>query len=226
MFYLYAYLIVMILVSFRLGYYLYSSLDRYDWQYDKTEYLGAFFFFTILWPLFLFKSKSFVAPSDLFSIEYSAANTQRERDQLWNNPPLCGAIIRFGNEIGRSQGTCGSFEFDAADVEIALRNRLQESPHLMNDDGALLKWVLARDETFKGAADVPSILTDFECIADGLICAGKVKRVNCSACEQDFDLNKLVCTEDQGLPGWNVNRVFCPKGHRLLAVETTHLFMK
>ena len=217
----------MILVSFRLGYYLYSSLDSYDWQYDKIEYLGAFFFFTILWPLFLFKSKSFVAPSDLFSIEYSAANTQRERDQLWNNPPPCGSVIRFDNDFGNSEGTCGCFEFDAADVEMTLRNRLQESPHLMNEDeGALLKWILARDETFKGAADVPAVWTGFERVADRLIRSGKVKKTYCSACCQDIDVNQLVYNDDHGKPGWNVNRVFCPAKHCLLAVETTHFFMK
>lgn len=217
----------MILVMFRLGYYLHSKLDSYDWRYDKAEYLGTFFFFSILWPLFLVKSKYFIAPRDLFSIEYSVANSQRERDLLWHNPPPCGAIIRFGNEIGSPEGTYGDFEFDAADVEIALRYQLQASPHLEHEDeGALLKWVAARDEAFKEPADVPAVWAGFKSVADHLIRSGKVKRIYCSACCQDIDVNQLVYSDDHGKPGWNVNRVFCPDKHRLLAVETTHFFMK
>lgn len=75
-----------------------------------------------------------IAPNDLFSVEFSFADTQRERTQLWNHPPPCSAVIRFNEKVRSYEDADGYFEFDAVDVEMALSAILQELPHLMNDD--------------------------------------------------------------------------------------------
>ncbi|WP_339892026.1 hypothetical protein [Neptuniibacter pectenicola] len=223
MVYLYTYLIVVIFVSLRLGFYLCSTLDYYDWRYDKKDYLSAFLLFSILWPLFLLKPKYFVTPSELFTIEYSVANTQRECDLFLKHPPSCGSVIRF---YTNNDGSYGCFEFYAADVEAALYNSSQASTHQMNDEeGALLKWVMTRDESFNEVVDIPEVLTGFEHIADGLIRSGNVKRAYCSMCRRMIDNNELKYKDDHGRAGWNANRIFCPEQHRLLAVETVHFFM-
>lgn len=226
MLYLYAYLSISILVSLRLGYYMLTRLDEYDWRYDGFDHWFMFFFGLLFWPVLLRKPEQLITPDALFRVSFSHANTHRERDRLWNAPPPCASVIRFYEGVGMYEEAEGCFEFDAAEVEAALREALHEAPHLQNDDeGALLRWVARRDETTIEPTDVPTAWGRFQYIADSLIRSGKVKCVYCSACEREIGVDQLAYEDDRYRPGWNYNRIICPDGHPLLVVETIHLHM-
>ena len=72
---------------------------------------------------------------------------EEKRIQLWENPPLCGSVVRYAQKCGHDDAH-GEFLFKTADVEQALRDSLQENPHLTNsDDGAMLHWVQGRNDS-------------------------------------------------------------------------------
>ncbi len=100
------------------------------------------------------------------------ADAQKERNRLWESPPLCGSVVRYAQKCGHDDAH-GEFLFKTADVEQALRDSLQENPHLTNsDDGAMLRWVQRRDDSLTKPSDVPSIWSRFKYVANDLVRAG------------------------------------------------------
>ena len=218
------YVAVALLVALRLFRHMLFKLDRYDWYYNKGDILGSFVFFVVLWPLIVIKPRNLLDPTKLFE-GYGVAARMRERDQLLENPPPCGSVIRYRQSYGLCGETYGEFFFPALQVEQALRQRLTESPHLRsNDEGAILKWVKNRNEEMTEPTDVPSAWSRFGLVANHLVRSGHVK-VNCLKCGEEVPLNKLTKNDDHGHPGWNYDRLACPNGHNLLVVPVAHVFM-
>ena len=147
---------------------------------------------------------------------------EEKRIQLWENPPLCGSVVRYAQKCGHDDAH-GEFLFKTADVEQALRDSLQENPHLTNsDDGAMLRWVQRRDDSLTKPSDVPSIWSRFKYVANDLVRAGKAE-IHCRQCNATIESHQIATNDDSGRPGWNYDRVVCPHGHDLLVVESVHL---
>ena len=92
-------------------------------------------------------------------------DAQEERRRLWENPPPCGAAIRYVPEYGYEE-THGEFLFQATDVEQELQERLQLNPRLANgDDGSILRCVQGCDESITEPTAVPSIWARFQHVA-------------------------------------------------------------
>jgi len=146
-----------LLVALRLGWHMIFKLDRYDWYYNKGDIWISFALSVVLWPLMLIKPRNLIDQRKLFEDRFGIAARMRVRDELWENPPPCGSVIFYRQEHGHYEETYGEFLFSAAEVEQALRGRLKESPNLSKDDeGAILNWLLRRDESLTHSTDVPS----------------------------------------------------------------------
>jgi hypothetical protein len=140
--------------------------------------------------------------------------------------PPCGSMIRYRQGYGGYGETHGEFLFRAVDVEQALCARIQEYPHLANDDeGAILNWVKHRNDEITEPTDVPSAWSRFQYVANGLVRGGNGK-VHCLKCGAEVPLNKLIKNDDHGLPGWNYYRLVCPNAHSLLVVQKAHVQMR
>lgn len=223
MVYLYLYAAITILIALHFAWYLLFKFDRYDWQFKKGNIWIDFVLFTVLWPLLLIRPQNLFDPGNIFKDSFGLAQRRREQDHLLENPPPCGAIIRYRPQRGGYEETYGEFLFSAADVEQSLHDRLNQHPHLSNDDeGAILNWLQHRNETLKNPSDVPSVWDRFQYIASDLISAGRFE-AHCLQCEIDISGDELIAKNDCGLSGWIVDRLTCPSGHVLLAVKTMHL---
>jgi hypothetical protein len=222
---LYIYVAAAVLVALRLFRHMLFKLDRYDWYYSKGDILGSFVFFVVLWPLIVIKPRNLIDPTKLFEGSYGLAARMRERDQLLENPPPCGSVIRYRQSYGGYEETYGEFFFPALQVEQALRGRIRETPHLNNDDeGAILNWVKHRNDEVTEPTDVPSAWSRFQYVANGLVRAGSAK-VRCLKCGIELETGQLMINDDHGKPGWNYYRLTCPHGHNLLVVQKAHFLM-
>ena len=200
------------------------KLDDYDWRYNKSGIWVIFVLSCVAWPLLLIKPANLIDPSNSFcgGIVGLAAR-QRERDQLWNNPPPCGERIRYRQGHGRNEEPHGEFIFDAADVEADLIDRLQKTPNLKEDDeGAILNWLRHRDESISESTEVPTAWRRFQYVANALVRSG-IGTVHCLQCDKEITREQLIFDDDHGKPGWNSNRLACPDGHKLIAVKRVHL---
>ena len=223
---LYVYAVGVVLVALRLGWHMMFRLDRYDWQYSRPHIWTTFTLTVLLWPLMVIKPRNLVQPDKLFEGSFNIASSMRERDQLWNSPPPCGSVIRYRQGQGRSGETHGEFLFHASKVEKTLRNLLNEWPNLANDDeGAILNWLCTRSDTLTQPTDVPSAWGRFLFVANDLIRSDNAK-VRCLKCGADVPNNELVINDDLANPGWNLDRLECPKKHTLLVVEKMHLLVQ
>jgi len=215
---------VALFIALRLGWHMIFELDRYDWQYNRGDIWTSFALSVVLWPLMLIKPLNLIDPRKLFEGSFGIAARMRVRDELWINPPPCGSVICYRQEHGYYGETCGEFLFCAADVEQALRRRLEESPNLLKDDeGAILNWLLCRDEALTHPTGVPSAWSRFQYIANVLVRAGSAK-VRCLKCGTDLSSEQLVANDDYGMLGWNLDRLACPNGHDLLVVQKYHVY--
>jgi len=220
--FLYVYCGIALLAVLRLSWHMIFKLDRFDWLYGKGNIWGVFVFFVVLWPLMVINPRNLINPSKLFEGNFGLAARMRERCQLLENPPLCGSLIRYRQEHGWYKETYGEFLFRASQVEQVLRQRLAESPQLLNDDeGAILNWLCRRDESLVEPTDVPSAWVRFEFVANDLVRAGSAN-VHCIRCGIDIEQHKLVTNDDHGRPGWNFDRLECLNGHNLLVVKRVH----
>lgn len=223
---LYVYAVGVVLVALRLGWHMMFRLDRYDWHYSKTHIWTTFTLSVLLWPLMAIKPRNLIQSDKLFEGSLGVASSMRERDQLWNDPPPCGSVIRYRQGQGRYEETYGEFIFRASEVERSLRNRLRDSPNLANEDeGAILNWLCRRTDTLTQPTDVPSAWWRFQFVANDLIRSGNAK-AHCLKCGADVPKNELVTYDDHARPGWNFERLKCPNGHGLLVVEKMHLLVR
>jgi hypothetical protein len=212
-----------LLVALRLVWHMIFRMDHYNWDYNKGDIWMSFIFSIALWPLMLFKPKNLIDPRKLFEGSFGIAGRMRVRAELLKNPPPCGSVICYRQGCGRYEETYGEFLFPAVEVEQALRKRLIESPKLSRDDeGAILNWLLRRDDTLTYATDMPSEWARFQYVANNMIRAGKAK-VRCLKCESELSSGQLVANDDHGKSGWNFDRLACPNGHNLIVVESAHV---
>lgn len=224
---LYAYALGILLVALRLGWHMWARLDEYDWHYNKADIWGTLALSSIAWPLLFIKPANLADPSNLFRgglVDFAAK--QRERDQLWNNPPPCGPRIRYRQGHGRYEETYGEFILDASDVESKLREHLRNASNLEEDDeGAILYWLQHRDDSISEPTEVPDAWWRFQYVANDLVRSGKGS-VYCHKCEKEINKERLVNDDDCGKPGWNFDRIACPNGHRLLVVERLRILIR
>jgi hypothetical protein len=213
---------VALLVALRFVWHMIFKLDRYDWYYSKRDIWMSFVFSVALWPLMLFKPRNLIDPKNIFEGSFGIAGRMRVRAELLENPPPCGSEVCYRQRHGRYEETYGEFLFPTAEVERALRLRLIESPNLSKDDeGAILNWLLRRDDTLTYPTDVPSEWTRFQYVANDMIRAGKAK-VRCLKCGTELSIGQLVANDDHRKSGWNFDRLACPNGHNLVVAETAH----
>ncbi|MGB5716977.1 MAG: hypothetical protein WBN81_07765 [Gammaproteobacteria bacterium] len=159
------------------------------------------------------------------SVSKMIDEAQEERRRLWEDPPPCGAVIRYVPEYGYEE-THGEFLFQATDVEQELQKRLQLNPRLVNgDEGSILRWAQGCDESITETTAVPSIWARFQYVADTLIRAGK-SEIYCQKCQATIRSDQISTNDDRGQPGWNFDRLVCPQGHTLLVAESVHLMIK
>lgn len=220
------YLTVAVAVATRLGWYMVTRLDHFDWHHSKPEIWGMFVFATLLWPLVLIKPMALIKPADLFSGPYGMAARMREEELLRQYPPPCGQTVRYRQSPGRNVETFGEFTFNSADLEKALVAKLQEHPHLADDhEGAILNWLRQRDDSIKTPTDVPDAWHRFQFIADDELRAGRGKSF-CLKCNDQIPGIGLREEDDHGIPGWNFDRLLCQQGHPLLVVESVHISVR
>jgi hypothetical protein len=221
----YIYLTGVAVVGLRLAWHLWFKLDEYDWHFHKFNVWVAFSLTCVFWPLAIVKPSLILDPSLLFTDQYGVAERARERERLRQDPPPCGSAILYRQEHARFEETFGEFLFSASAVERAILRRFRERPHLAKtDELAMLNWVQHRNDDQHMATLVPKIWWEFHNIANDLVRDGE-GTVRCLTCEESFPNGEIIPRDEQGRPGWNFDRLHCPRGHPLLVVERTHLLM-
>lgn len=220
------YLAGVVLIGVRLGWHLAFRLDKFDWQYSKFQIWVSFVISSLLWPLILRNPKNLIDPTNLFESSFDMAGRMREEAGLRNNPPPCGALILFRQGDGRHEETFGEFTFRSVDIEEALVDKLCKNPHLKNNqEGMILNWLQQRDDSITTPTLVPEKWSRFQFIADNVLRNG-FGEVHCLKCNKQIPKSQLLEKDDQGVPGWNFNRLVCPNDHQLLVVENAHLLME
>lgn len=214
---LYIYAASALLITLRLGWHMLIKLDRYDWHYGKLDIWVSFALSVFLWPVMMLKPRHLIVPSKLLDGFYAAH--MRELDQLRENPPACGPVIRYRQGKGRYE-TYGEFLFSAGEVECALRKRLDEFQNLASDDGeTILNWLCRRNKALTEPTDVPPAWDGFMLlIANELIRAGAAK-THCLECGITVNRDQLIFKAYHVGRTWSSDRLMCPHGHNLLAVE-------
>jgi hypothetical protein len=196
-------------------------LDRYDWRYNYQNILLTYAVFVVLWPLLLIVPRWLRDPSDLFPGSDGA-----DKARLLDHPPPCGALIRYRQLDARFEKAFGKFLFPAEAVEGELMAQLRDNPHLrLDDEGGILNWVRRRNTAIHEPTDVPAPWRRFKFIADNLVRAGKGK-VHCSVCDETYPTGALVTADNEGKWGWVINKLACPRGHKLLVVERAHFHFR
>ncbi len=220
------YLTVAVAVATRLGWYMVTRLDHFDWHHSKPEIWGMFIFATLLWPLVVIKPQNLIDPAELFSGPYHLAARMREEELLRSHPPACGQTVRYRQSPGRGTETFGEFTFSSVDLEKATVATLQENPHLANDhESAILNWLRQRNDSIKTPTAVPEAWWRFQFIADDELRAGRGK-ISCLKCNTQIPDRLLRQQDDCGNVGWNFDRLICPAGHPLLAFGSVHLSVR
>lgn len=220
------YFLVAILVAFRVGWHMLFRMDQYDWNCTgKEDIWMTFVFFTVAWPIFILKPQTFVRLGPQFDI-YGNAASARERDRLRRDLPPCGKTViykqitgAFGSEV------CGEFLFKTKDLLAQLKQRLTESPDLVNwDEGDISKWLDQYDSTIEDPSPVPIIWDRFEYLANEVARSGKCQ-VKCLKCDAFVPVESIIRDDDSGKAGWNLDRLACPEGHNLLVIRAIHVLL-
>ncbi|MCX7246302.1 MAG: hypothetical protein NTX31_01270 [Burkholderiales bacterium] len=220
------YLTVAVAVAIRLGWYMVTRLDHFDWHHSKPEIWGMFIFATLLWPLVATDPMALIKPADLFRGPYGMAERMREEELLRQHPPPCGRTVRYRQSPGRNVKTFGEFTFKSVDLEMALDATLREHPHLADDhEGAILNWLRQRDDSFKTPTDVPDAWHRFQFTADDELRARRGQTF-CLQCNVQISDSGMREEDDRGIPGWNFDRLLCQHGHPLLVVESLHISVR
>lgn len=146
----------------------------------------------------------------------------REASNLWNNPPPCSSVIRY-SQHDYNEKILGTFLFDSDDVEDIILDKTESHSNLARgQEGAMLNWLQQRDDSDIEPTDVPKAWDRFEYIADDLLRHG-YGDIFCIACDRAVSHQDLVKNDDNGLSGWNSNRLVCNAGHLLFEVKTIHI---
>ncbi|MCG7907180.1 MAG: hypothetical protein JAY95_11695 [Candidatus Thiodiazotropha taylori] len=231
---MYAYSAGALVVALRHMWHMVFMLDRYDWQYNKSYIWQSFILSVLLWPIILAKNPgNLIDPSESFKeqvlgVVIDTPGQMRLLDQLRNNPPPCGPVIRYRQRSDRYEGTYGEFLFSAEAVETRLVKRRQVNQEQVDDEEeAVLNWLRQRDNTLTEPTDVPDAWWKFQNVADDLVREGDaLVGCICMKCGKEVSSNELVRKDDGNRPGWNFNRLTCPDNHNLLSVEVIHLLFR
>jgi hypothetical protein len=215
------------LIALRMVWHIRTRMDEYDRMFSNVR--STFWLDVILWPLLLlFSPNSVIHPKFLSDVGESLADTERELDRLAQNPPPCGASIRYVPTHDEA-GECDSeFVFDAAAVEAIMAKRLAELPVGQDDrHAAILNWVRQRDPSLAEPTDIPALWSgQFLKIAVEMMDQGH-GQVRCGQCR------KVIPQEQISIDTWSSNKVRplwvyggwrCPQKHVLLTKDATHFF--
>lgn len=221
---LFVYVGVALFVAIRLGWHMRYELDAYDWRFKKVEHWLDFCFYTLLWPLLALTPRSLIEPHRIFGDdEYGVINRMRERDRFRHDPPPCGELILYRPACGSGKNIGGEFLFQAADIEHILKDKLNADPHFSgSDEGAIFNWIRKRSVEIQEPTEVPQVWDRFEYVAIALVQNGQAE-VTCLACKSTLRKKDLVITDSKVGIGWFYDQLVCPKGHKLLEVETMRI---
>ena len=215
------YFSVSLLVAIRLAWHIFFRFDQYDRKYRNTGFSVAFSF--VFWPLLLLKPKFLLDPSELLD----DGSVQAEEARLRECPPPSGDRVRYRQGQGRYEESYGEFVFDSSDVEEVLQAKLFNDSHLYNDhEGAILNWLERHyDDSISEPTSVPEAWWRFQHLANELI-REQATEAYCLKCKTHYSADQLILKNDRGRPGWNFDRVLCPKDHLLLITETMHIYTR
>jgi hypothetical protein len=214
-----------LLVAIRLGWHMAFRLDKFDWQYSKSEIWGSFILDSLLWPVLFLQPQNLMDPGKLFVYRFSLAARRREEARLWNNPPPCGPVIRYRQGHAGFGETFGELTFKTIDLEETLVARIRQSPHLADgQEGAILNWFRQRDDSILEPSEVPKAWERFENVALTAICDGRAD-VYCLKCNAQIPKDKQIMDWHSVKP-WMFERLVCPLGHPLVVLQSIHLYMR
>lgn len=157
------------------------------------------------------------------SLMAGLARQWRELVRPRRGPPQCGPTIKFHQRAGYAgcEG-CGEFMFQAADIEAALVAKLAARPNLASDhEGAILNWLRARDDSVTTTVEVPQAWWRFRFVANAELRAGR-GQIFCHECQASISHDAMRFNDDIGCPSLNTDRLLCPNGHLVLAVDRVH----
>ena len=222
------YAAALICIALRLGWYMLTKLDQFDWRYNTGDIWFTWIFFSLFWPINLFNLKLLLNPKDLFTNSlFDFAGQDRRQAELWNNPPPCTSRICYRQTYSRYDETFGEFIFSADLMEKKLAGSLsEEQRQLNNDTSAVFLWLQQRDQESQAVSDLPSDWHQFKYMADYLVRSSEYESVRCLACDRELSPDELIVNDDKGRPGWNFFRINCPQGHPLLVVENMHILVR
>ena len=221
--YFYTAIAIAIYIAFSLGWHMLFRLDRYDWAYRMSHIWISSFAIVLLWPILFFRPAFLLQPNRTLKDRVGIATWRRKWGNLYENPPPCGRTIRYRQDDFRCGKNDGVFLFEASDVEELLRKQLEGSEgSSLSDEDAVLRWVAHRDNTIEAPSNVPMLWSGFKRIADKLIRTNH-GQVSCLQCGNEIPVSQIINNDDFGKPGWNMDRLQCPRGHNLLVLEKIHL---
>jgi len=116
----------------------------------------------------------------------------------------------------------GEFILDADDVESRMKGIQQHVTNMEQSiEKTLLYWLSQRDNSLAEQTDMPITASRLENIVNELVQAG-AGTVCCRQSGQEVQHEQLILEDDDRKPGNNYDRLVCPHGHILLAIDTGH----
>ena len=225
---LYVYVAVASLFAIWMGWHMYSTLDRFDWDFRRSDIWLSFGLLTIFWPLvMIFKPSELMKPNFGYRtsmLNFDYAETTRQRVKFMENPPPCGSTVTYRTVGDDSKSASAVFYFSSASVETMAKEINQNHyKGLLGMNGAAL-WTSLRTESVTEPTEVPELLVNFDHIADGLIEAGH-GQVRCLACNKTYTTTELT-RESSFIGGRLLAHYSCPAKHWLLSHEIAHFMFK
>ncbi|MGJ8653051.1 MAG: hypothetical protein ACSHX8_07240 [Opitutaceae bacterium] len=138
--------------------------------------------------------------------------------------PVCPKRISYRQyDNFRGNRTWGTFIIDARHFGESLIRYYPNNDHTHIQDRRFVEWLMDADQHTDETLKLPDSWWSLGSSIDNYVRNNRVDAF-CAQCNQRYPYKQLVSNDDPGnLAGSNFNRLFCPRAHLLLKIQTIHI---
>lgn len=217
--FVYAYLMICLLLLSWLLAFAYVGMDEYDRRYISWgETVGMAILSALFWPVILIRKPGILRkPSEIYERDSHSATMARERDRIHRELERCSNRVRF--DTSKDGKLIGEFEFPSDAIGSYLARRTENDGYgSLPDLPEIQAWVNNADYMNGQPSEVPWVWGSFKLLATELIEKG-VGSCFCGTCRAHYESRVLESGTGNGSPGWIAAIVKCPQGHEVMKFD-------
>ena len=159
-------------------------------------------------------------PFSAKSLEAARVSYQEEKDDSWENPPLCGQYV-YAHGLDDPNYTYSKATFIFKSSELV--EHLSDDP--LSEDGSgseearLVHWLCHRDYQLNYCTMVPKVWQRMSYVITKAIEQG-VGECYCPECSTSYDVKELYDPNEPGPRGVTYNTFHCPNNHLVHKTES------